>query len=198
MSFSIIIPTCGRPTLERSLRSVVPQLVGGDEVIVVTDGPIPVVEELCSLFPGVHYFAGPETHDSGATQRDLGISKADGTYLMFLDDDDIYTRGALAAARSGVATHIGAMHVFRMAYGKASQSPGLILWRHPMIQYCDVGTPMLVVPNRETLPKWVGLTVDRHDFEWATLLEQQFHVRFHMDIITVVRPGPADEQREGL
>jgi len=35
VTISIIVPTCGRSTLADALESVIPQLLAGDEIIVI-------------------------------------------------------------------------------------------------------------------------------------------------------------------
>ena len=53
--FSIIVPTCGRRSLGRTLESIRRQaLVDGDEVLLITDGPQPLAMDLfrASGLPG--------------------------------------------------------------------------------------------------------------------------------------------------
>lgn len=88
---SIIIPTYNRPHyLEETLRSIMKQTYQDFEVIVVDDGtPSDVNESICSKFDKVSYF---KIKNSGgpAKPRNIGIQKAKGKYIAFVDDDDLW------------------------------------------------------------------------------------------------------------
>ena len=99
LRFSIIVPTCGRSTLQRTLRSIRQQaLASGDEVLLVAGGPRPLAAHLfgVSLLPG-QYLETPASHDYGATQRNRAMDLAVGDILLFMDDDDIFEVDALAS-----------------------------------------------------------------------------------------------------
>jgi glycosyltransferase involved in cell wall biosynthesis len=97
---SVIIPTVSRPgLLEAALASVAAQDVHGEvEVIVINDGGGPVDsivhawnKKMTIKLLEVDQRRGP------ATARNLGIQVADGDYIAFLDDDDLFLSGHLAA-----------------------------------------------------------------------------------------------------
>lgn len=69
VKLSVILPTTGRDTLQRSIDSC----EGADELIVIED----------------------HTGDYGYTPRHKGIAQATGTHLVFLDDDDVFAPGAI-------------------------------------------------------------------------------------------------------
>jgi glycosyltransferase involved in cell wall biosynthesis len=98
---SVIIPTKNRPTLLRSaLESVVYQRLDDDvEAIVVNDGG-ENVEEIVKGFSDVLRTTVVDltTCQGPAYARNIAISNAHGTYLAFLDDDDLFLRGHLNAA----------------------------------------------------------------------------------------------------
>jgi glycosyltransferase involved in cell wall biosynthesis len=183
----------GRKTLERAIRSVQPQLEAGDEVIVVSDGKRSWVRDLCNQYDRVYYLDTPQTQNSGATQRDLGIKRAFGSHLMFLDDDDVYVGNALITVRTKIEKEPRSIHIFRMYYGKGAppNDRGVTLWKEPSLTICNVGTPMCVVPYRHNLPSWVDREdITYHDFYWITAVNQVIKdVQFHPDVICVVRPG---------
>jgi glycosyltransferase involved in cell wall biosynthesis len=93
-SISVIIPTHNRPdTLTEALRSVALQTIdlGRIEVIVVNDGGPDVTKQVeaaaGNLAVGVHTLSparGP------AVARNVGIDRAQGEHIAFLDDDDVY------------------------------------------------------------------------------------------------------------
>ncbi|MEH8230667.1 glycosyltransferase family 2 protein [Aeromonas veronii] len=94
---SVIIPTCNRNnTLPRAIYSVLSQNVNGLEVIVVNDTNNPISNEILNIaksYP-VIFVTNPGKHGAAST-RNYGVSIARGTYITFLDDDDMYLPGRL-------------------------------------------------------------------------------------------------------
>jgi GT2 family glycosyltransferase len=95
--FSSVIPTHDRPTLlQRTLASLAAQSCQDFNVVVVSDAPTaPPFDQLKALDQRYTYIsrsgvAGP------AASRNMGLSVADGQYVLFLDDDDIFLPGHLA------------------------------------------------------------------------------------------------------
>ena len=167
MSISVIIPTVGRPTLERTLASVAPQLEAGDEILVLRDN----------------------TGDLGNTPRDKAVEIAHGSHLWFIDDDDIAMPGALAAMRR-VATR-GVMACFRMAYGEHSEEPGRMLWERKVVEPGNLGTPCALVPNINGLPYWTEANDELifSDIRFLMKVARTCRdVTWHEDIVAVIRP----------
>nr|BBJ53196.1 hypothetical protein SAVMC3_58250 [Streptomyces avermitilis] len=99
--FSIIVPThdvAGR--LSRSLDSVLTQSFGDFELIPVRDAPGSpagaVVAEYTGRDARVVPVVSPPSGGLSAA-RNTGLAAATGTYLLFLDGDDVLAPGALAA-----------------------------------------------------------------------------------------------------
>lgn len=162
-TFSIIVPTSGRPTLSRMFASLAPQLGHGDEVMVVRSD--------CEY---------------GNESRDSAVARAEGSHLLFMDDDDVYTPAALNTIRQEVASEPSSVHVFRMSY-----SDGRVLWGSPTLEVCNIGTPMLCIPNEEgKIGKWENGLGPVSDFEF---IRQTMELRadapvFHEDVVALVRP----------
>ncbi len=97
---SVIIPTCERPRLlHEAIASVVAQDLGDElEVIVVNDAR-PSVASVVREWDGVltTRLLEPGRRSGPASARNLGIESARGHYLSFLDDDDLFVAGHLAA-----------------------------------------------------------------------------------------------------
>jgi glycosyltransferase involved in cell wall biosynthesis len=165
---SVIIPAGGRNTLRNTLRR--PCREPDVEVIVVTDGHQPAVEEICDDFPVV-FIEGPRTGSWGNSQRELGMRHATGRYLMFIDDDDVYTRSAFAHVRDAIRTHPGRIIVFRMnVHFLRLTAFGTILWAEPQIVHMNIGTPMFVIPNAEgKVGSWTSR--DRYESDLDFLME---------------------------
>lgn len=89
-SFSVVIPTHGRPQyLDQTLRSVLDQTVDDLEVIVVDDAsPEPTV--VPTTDPRVRVVRRAE-NGGAAAARNTGISEARGRWVAFCDDDDLLT-----------------------------------------------------------------------------------------------------------
>ena len=88
---SVIIPTYNRAHFLRlTLESIVSQTYQNIEIFVIDDGsPNNEAEIVCKEFAKVSYC---KINNSGgpAKPRNVGIQKAKGKYLAFVDDDDIW------------------------------------------------------------------------------------------------------------
>src|SRR5262245_10962139 len=150
--FSVILPTCGRWSLQHALRSIQQQtLVDGDEVLLVADGPQPVARTLFgeSGLPGRYLETAP-SGDFGGTQRNHGIAAARADYCLFMDDDDACEPDAFARIRAALREAPGRPHLFRMRYANGS-----VLWREPVLVPGNVSTQMIAFPNRPgALARW--------------------------------------------
>jgi hypothetical protein len=107
---TVIVPTCGRPTLERTLWSIAVS-AGPDssdvEALVVADGPQPDAHAIFERFGEAHptwrYLEYGPTARRGNAQRTYGMTQARGQHLLFMDDDDVYRRRAFKAIRAATA-----------------------------------------------------------------------------------------------
>lgn len=107
---TVIVPTADRPALLReALESVRHQSYRNTEVLVVADGGAGTVElPDDSRFRPLHrsVAGGP------AAARNTGLSAAHGSFVAFVDDDDILTRDRLATGirdLDGADVHLCAM-----------------------------------------------------------------------------------------
>ena len=130
-------------------------------------------------------WGGPQTHNYGAAQRDVGISLARGDWLLFCDDDDTFTPDALATVRQVVVDNPTMPHLFRMRY----RASGVVLWQDDIVCEGNVGTPMIVVPTCLELPAWsdghpVAYTSDHRFIQRVTDL---YGVVWRKEIICIVR-----------
>lgn len=150
-TISIIIPTQGRPTLERTLVSVRGQLLPGDEIVLVVDAfemPTETLREIVGRAGGdeqIRVIAhNAERHSHGHDQINVGMEMATGDYLSFQDDDDVYADGALAHMREAATAHPGRPLLFRFR----SHLGGTVFWLQPgLVQQACIGGHCLVTPN---------------------------------------------------
>lgn len=90
----VIIPTYNRaPLLRRALDSVLSQEANGEqfdvEVLVIDDGSTDETSDLLQRYPGVRYIRRTDNQGTSAA-RNAGLKEANGQYVAFLDDDDIW------------------------------------------------------------------------------------------------------------
>lgn len=160
---SLLIPTAGRETLIRCLKSIQEQEAAPSyECIVIGDtheGPLPQVQELVeSLGPQFRYLehdAG--MHDFGHSQLNYGDTKARGEWLHHQDDDDIYAPGALEAIGQAIAALVEPKPLlfrFKSWYGP-------VFWaQRGVIAESLIGGHCIVTPN---IPDRVGMFGHRYE-----------------------------------
>lgn len=85
---SVIIPTYNRSTLLASaINSARPQLLPGDEILVIDDGSTDDTQQVVAALSGnIRYFQLQNGGPSNA--RNFGLAQAQGELCAFLDDDD--------------------------------------------------------------------------------------------------------------
>lgn len=89
---SVIVRTCGRPEmLKRAMDSIVNQDYKNIEIVVVEDGTNISEEILNKMYGTVSYqYFNTKTKGGRSAAGNIGLRKAKGVYLNFLDDDDIF------------------------------------------------------------------------------------------------------------
>jgi hypothetical protein len=134
---SFIVPTVGRPSLARTLASI--EARPGDEILVVGDG-------FRTNDNRVRYVDCAPGKDWGAAERNFVTPLARGQYLAHIDDDDAYAPGTRALMQDAIMRTPGRPVLFRMRY-----PCGITLWAEPSLRCGNVGTPMMLIPNRPTM-----------------------------------------------
>lgn len=145
VTVSVVLPTLGRPTLERTLASC----AGADQVVLVLDtaqgGTLP-----CEITPNVTFSKGNFGVRGGHAGRAHGISLATGTHVCFMDDDDEYVPGAFDLMREHAADVPVIFRVDHDVHG--------VIWRDPSIWFGNVTTQQYLVPNRpELFGEWTPI-----------------------------------------
>ncbi|HTD58108.1 MAG TPA: glycosyltransferase family 2 protein [Solirubrobacteraceae bacterium] len=107
-TISVVISTYQRPeACERALRSALDQTEPPLEVLVCDDGSTDETEARMHDWERrdarVQYLRRPRNSGMPAVTRNLGIEHARGDWIAFLDDDDEWLPGKLAAQRAALA-----------------------------------------------------------------------------------------------
>lgn len=91
-SISVVIPTHKRPDLlKRAIESVLSQTQSAVEIIVVDDASCSETRSLVEGFEVPNLFYVQNNDGKGASSsRNLGVDRASGDYIAFLDDDDLF------------------------------------------------------------------------------------------------------------
>ena len=102
--FSIIVPTYNRaPLISATIESILAQTYKHFEVIIVDDGSTDNTEEMIQKFlsANVHYYKKQNAERAAA--RNFGTLKAKGSYVNWLDSDDIMFPHHLEQAAASIA-----------------------------------------------------------------------------------------------
>ena len=100
MKYSVIIPVYNAAgTLDRCLSSLLNQPHENAEILLINDGSTDESGQICLRYAQahvcVHYF---EKENGGVSSaRNLGLEKATGEYILFVDSDDYVTSDYFAA-----------------------------------------------------------------------------------------------------
>lgn len=186
---TVVVTTTGRRSLALTLDSIKRQeLLRGDQVLLVHDGPVSVdTERLWERvnLPGqlIVLNDGP-CQDWGHTPRNRVSHLVTEGYVLHFDDDDRYRPEAFAAVRRQTALHPGAFLVFRMR-----TTSGQVLWQSRTLETDNVGTPMFVYPAGIPIAQWESFYGGDSRFARETVaLNPDRHLVFVEDVIADVRP----------
>lgn len=164
---SIIVPTPDGDGLEALFASMQGQLWEGDEVLVVRDTfeggmvPIPDIAGLRVLDHDVGH------HCWGHCQINAGMAHATGDYLVFIDDDDTFTPGALDAIRRAINHQPEPRPLMFRFY--AARLGRTLPERYEVVESA-IGGHCIVVPNMpERLGQWGERYGGDFDFIASTL-----------------------------
>ena len=182
---SVIIPTLGRSTLGRAVRSVIQNLEPQDELIVVADGPSnPARRTMLENWDSRAIYAETQpTRVWGAFQYDIGATMARGDFLVHLPDDDYQTFGALDKIRRRVDELPPGVHVFSFL---EEHTGGKIFYGR--MEAGEVSGNQIVVPRLPERAIWSEDTKDTFDHSYlhrALALWKQDRPHYSRDIIAV-------------
>lgn len=171
--------------MRRTLESIAPQLDRDDEHIVIGDGPLPEARQLCAGYEQCVYLETPhKTNQWGNAQRDLGIENAQGTHIMFCDDDDSLMSWALQTVKAAALSHPNAMFIFKVQVVNYKAIHYPYLWAERIMRKGNIMSCGVVVPNRPDLPKWsMSPNAYAADFYFAQVCAQFCEVKWREEVI---------------
>lgn len=163
-TFSVIIPTYGRARfLEDAVDSVLEQTVADLECLVVDDAsPTPVTLKADRRLRIIH-----RSENGGpAAARNTGLSEANGEYIAFLDDDDVYTPDRLSIAAEGLAN--APLAICWSRFMDSTVSGGRMLMGDVRDSILDATTPHLgaTAVRRDVVEPFDERFVATQDVEW--------------------------------
>ena len=146
-ALSVVVPATNQPpTLARCLAALEPQLAAADELIVVTDAPLP----------------GP------ASARNAGAASGGGEVLVFVDADVVVRADAVARIREAMSSEGGPDALFG-SYDDSPEHPGAVSgFRNLLHHYVHQSAPGAASTF------WAGLgAVRREAFERVGGFDEQ-------------------------
>lgn len=110
---SVIIPTYNREELlRRAIESVLDQTFDDFEILVIDGAKSESTRELVRSFGDGRIRYIPQKGKGIANARNLGVSKARGEFIAFLDDDDRWRRDKLELQLELLKSYLKAMALY--------------------------------------------------------------------------------------
>lgn len=195
-TIGVVLPTIGRPTLERSLASLLAQGLGpGDDVLCVIDahhGPHEDVPARVAAFgPGFRALF----HDAGASWKgaaglNWGYLQVDTDLLLVFSDDDVYRPGLFTRLRAEAKAHPFCPLLFQSlsANQRLSWEPG-----SPCLVRNRIGGSSIAIPRPWRRPYAFTPGQGATDFIWMCAIIQEARSYGHRpvwieDTFHVARP----------
>lgn len=204
---SVVIPCFNQAHyLGEAIESVVAQTLPGFEVIVVDDGSCDNTYSVAGRYPSVRRVR--QMNRGVAAARNLGLAKASGDFLVFLDADDRLLPWALEtgisalAKRKHIALVIGMSRDIRSdgrAFGDGHQP--LVTQDHylRLLEDCYVWSGSSVVYRRSAVEQIGGfddgLTAG-DDYDLYLRLARRFPVFCHETVVTEYRRHGSNTTRD--
>lgn len=140
-SFSVVVPAWNAERfLGEAITSVLAQSLPPLEIVVVDDGSTDTTKAVAEGFGGrVCVLSGPNAGPSAARNR--GVREARGSWIAFLDADDVWAPGYLAAADEYLAANpgVGLLCFGLRIFEDGRPTPHVILKKTPGLAFTTVG-----------------------------------------------------------
>lgn len=200
---SVIVPTTGRDTLERTIKSVRDQKDERSvELIVVADTHagtfwrnLSAIEKICEQYRAIYLEHDGGSHCYGQQQRNHGMRYAHehspAKWLSFLQDDDIYTPGAFGMIARAVDCELDGDTLLPFLFRCYLHHGGRAVWFDRQILIGNVDANCIVVPNlAERCGRWGERYLGDFDFISETVTQKNGNdVIWMTDVIAEARPA---------
>ena len=187
MFFSVVIPTYNRkPILEKCLKALEDQqyaseLISGYEVVVVDDGStdetVSWLQAEAATFPHIRLFE--QSHEGPAAARNLGIQRAKGDTIIFIDSDLVVLPGFLQS------------HAEALAQGQKSMGSDRLFTYGRVVNTCNfdapTSEPYKITDFSAAYFATGNVAIARHWLETAGLFDTQFQLYGWEDLELGVR-----------
>jgi hypothetical protein len=111
MRISVVIPTYNAPArLRATINSVLAQTVPPHEIVIVDDGSTDCTKAVCAAFGDTIIYLAV-TNGGQQRARNIGVERATGEWIAFLDHDDLWHREYLEEVAA-----FGHEHVFDVVF----------------------------------------------------------------------------------
>jgi glycosyltransferase involved in cell wall biosynthesis len=201
---SVIVPTIGRPSVERAVNSLLRQ---GEwlpyEVILVGDvhdgtfcDDLDRAADLAARYPELVRYVEHDggLHMVGHPQRNFGATVARGRYLAWLGDDDVYTRWAFPSIARALRAHEDDPRVFLFRW----IAPWKQVYWHTAgwLRQDHIDAECVVCPN---VPEQLGVWTNRYQGDYDFIAETVDkwggleRVIWQPEVIAQAQPGPLED-----
>jgi hypothetical protein len=210
---SVIVPTIGRPSLERAVNSLLRQgewlpyevILVGDTHAGTYEADLPRARDLAERYPALVRYVEHDggVHAWGHPQRNHGATVARGEYLSYLGDDDLYVRGAFQtiarAIRPRVIDHPDDLRVFLFRW--------IAPWKHVLWEQAGklaqdyIDAECIVCPNvADRLGVWNPARY-QGDFDFIRETVEKWggleKVIWQPEVIAQAKPSDAEDWTRG-
>jgi Glycosyl transferase family 2 len=207
---SVIVPTVGRPSLERTVRSLLAQgewlpyevVLVGDTHAGTWDAGLPLARDLALQRPERLRYVGHDggVHAWGHPQRNHGATVARGDYLWWVGDDDVALPGAFRAIARALAAREHDPRVFLFRWIAPWK---MVLWHtagHLGDEPGFIDAECIVCPND---PAKLGTWTHRYQGDYDFILETigrwggPGRVVWQPEVIAQAQPPEAEDWTRG-
>lgn len=152
MLFSLIVPVYNRKnTITRCIVSILKQKCQDYEVIIIDDGSFDGTEKICEKFSRAYekIQVWHQNNQGVSVARNIGIGKASGEYVVFIDSDDAISSNYLSDIKEAYEKY--GDEVIYCTSMKVIKKEGIQYYRYRNSQYSFAGMKDIMVLMNEGL-----------------------------------------------
>lgn len=193
---TIVVPTIGRYALIRTLLSInqFVEFGGKADVILIEDGDGWRAGWILELirsqlkYPIRHIKQDPPEHNYANRLRQRAMQEAQGDYILFMDDDDVYAESASVNIRRAIVMNYGKMimHQMQLPFGWLTPETG----KHEIAPN-NVSTQCVAVPN---VKSQLGTWGDRYQGDYDFIASCKFEPVFVDTVVCLKDIDQRDDQ----